>query len=418
MSKIVGRRDLSNWVIHFVHSRNLTNQDAASSFNFEDDHYIIPDGFTYDGKPVYLSSKDEEDDYGLSEEADAFEVLKKILHDGIIKAGWSFRNGKPTIYGSKAAACFTEMPLYALMEYAKSRNAEGYVAPYGIAFLKEELFRAGARPVIYGLSISHKEAKKADPNFGIGLRSLATSSGLGNKEMYRYVYTSLGKEKNISWMHEREWRWADIREHFEFPGLPFYAINDTIKFSRIIIIVKTKKESEKIIQHLIHLTHSKATNFAREYDLRLIERSYVLAIDALDGLFADPLNITLDELPLARIPKLPKILVSFTVMQKVKEAIAEADRICYEATKADFEKHGDYDISGFCSIVTYVPKSEITQALIDMERAYSYGKGYYSISLKTYPCQGLGTQEIGCRAAAEYLTQALVQSFTVNSRWD
>lgn len=124
-------------------------------------------------------------------------MLKKILRDGYIRAGWSFRNNSPTIYGPKAAVCFTEMPLFGLIEYSKTRNAEYFIEDYGIAFLKDELYKAGARPVIYGLTTGHKEASEKDKYFGKGLRNLAFETGLGLKEQYRYVYTKLGAVKKM-----------------------------------------------------------------------------------------------------------------------------------------------------------------------------------------------------------------------------
>ncbi|KFF16525.1 hypothetical protein [Flavobacterium hydatis] len=414
----MSRTDLSNWVIHFVHNVNTNNQSIESSFICGDDQYAIPDGFTYDGKPIRITEKYQEDDYGLPDEACAFEVLKKILHDGVIRAGWSFRSGNPTIYGSKAAACFTEMPLYALIDYAKKRNAEGYVEPYGIAFVKHELFEAGARPVIYGLSVPPKEAVAGDPNFGIGLRSLAAECGIGSKEMYRYVYTKLTRNKSVNWMHEREWRWADVAEEFEFFGMPFYALNEQTKFTKVIIIVKTKYESKEILEHLINLLHSRTTNFDREYDLKLISNTYVLAIDELEGLTNDTASVNLDDLPLSRVPKLPKITVSSEMSERVKEAVRAAELICYEVSKQYFEQYGEKDICGNCTIVTSIPNTEITQALIDLEIANSYAKGDYSFYLKTYPTQALTAKEKGYTAAAEYLTKTLGQKFTMESSWD
>ncbi|WP_456311574.1 hypothetical protein [Pseudomonas shirazensis] len=414
----MARQDLSNWIIHFIHGRNIENELFESSYSLDDGQYSIPDGFSYHGEPIRLTSKYEEDDYGLNEDADGFEVLKKILHDGIIRSGWSFRKSKPTIYGPKAATCFTEMPLYALIEYSKTRNSQSSIEPYGIAFLKNELYNAGARPVIYGLSGKHLESKKGEANFGIGLRTLSSECGIGIREMYRYVYTNLSAGRNVTWMHEREWRWADVDETNEFAGLPFYALNDFIKFNRLIIIVKTKKESEEIIEYLMHLIHSGSTDFAREYDIKLIERTHVLALEELDSLVKDPLKVNLDDLPLNSVPRLPKIIVPKEILEKVKTAIECASTICYKESEKDYEAHGDYDVSGFCHIVTYDVKSEITQALIDLDIAHSYGKGSYTVYIKSYPVQGLGTQEIGHKAAAEYLTAELGQKFYTKSRWD
>ena len=415
------RSDLTNWIIHFVHRRNPENDPLEFSYDFDEMEYQpFPDSFTYEGKPLFKTEKYQEDDYGLEPDAYAIGVLKKILHDGIIKTGWSFRNGNPTIYGPKSAACFTEMPLYALIEYSKNRNDENYIEPYGIAFMKEELFDAGARPVIYGLSGTHKEAKKGDDFYQIGLRTLAKETGIGLREMYRYVYTNISTTKRIDWTHEREWRWADLDEKFEwFSGLPFIAQNKEFNFSKIVVFVKTTEEVENVIEHLQHLYHSKTTNFSREYDLEVIANTYVLAIDELAKLNKDIKTVNLDDLPLNSIPKIEQIVVSKDTKEKVKIAISDATKIYMEQADKDFKKLGDGGPCGWLNIVTYVSNSEITQALIDLGFAHSYGKGYYQISLeKGYPAQAIAIDEKGKELAAEYLTKELDQNFYTYVRWD
>ena len=101
------------------------------------------------------------------------------------------------------------MPLYALIEYAKTRGKRtGYVGNYGIAFRKRELFAAGARPVIYGVSCSHTEVMSVEDSwYKYGKRVLDKMCGIGLQEQYRYVGTDLTKTTPIDWTHEREWRW-------------------------------------------------------------------------------------------------------------------------------------------------------------------------------------------------------------------
>ena len=87
----------------------------------------------------------------------AYGVIRKIVSDGHIRASWAFRNGKPTIYGPRAAVCVTEMPLHTrLVDYAKRRKATD-VGCYAIGLLKSEFFAAGGRSVIYGLSTEWAE---------------------------------------------------------------------------------------------------------------------------------------------------------------------------------------------------------------------------------------------------------------------
>ena len=88
---------------------------------------------------------------------------------------------------------------------------------------KKELFAAGARSVIYGLSGNKYEATESDKLYTAGFRALSERCGIGREEQYRYVHTDLNREPPIDWTFEREWRlaikdsrWGDI------PGLPFF----------------------------------------------------------------------------------------------------------------------------------------------------------------------------------------------------
>jgi hypothetical protein len=414
---IMSRHDITNWIIHFVHKRNPENDPLEFSRDWDKTmNYVkFPNNFKYDGEPIYQTDILEEEAYGLEPDESALEVLKKILHDGIIKCGWSYRNGNPTIYGPKSAACFTEMPLYALIEYSKSRNNENYIEPYGVAFLKTELFEAGARPVIYGLSGVHKEAITGDENFGIGLRTLSSECGIGLNELYRYVYTSIKSHKRIDWTHEREWRWADLDEKFEFAGLPFFAKNNEFSFSKIIVLVKTNDDVEEIIKYIQHLYHSESTNYAREYNLITIANTYILSIEELSKFDKDIETVKLDDLPLNKIPKLSKIKVKPETVEKIKNAIKVATNISYAECERVFNERGDVGSCGWANIVTYVSNSEITQALIDLGLASSYGTGHYDIELgKSFPVQSLDVNESGKIKAAEYLTKELGQYFTTH----
>ncbi|MBE2189611.1 MAG: hypothetical protein KGZ71_03030 [Desulfobulbaceae bacterium] len=281
------------------------------------------------------------------------------------------------------------------------------------------MFEAGARPVIYGLSGTHKEATKGDKNFGIGLRTLSSECGIGLNEMYRYVYTNIKSHKRIDWTHEREWRWADLREKFDFAGLPFYADNEEFSFSKIIVLVKTNEDVEEIIEYIQHLYHSKSTNYAREYNLTTIANTYILSIEDLAKFDKDIDTVKLDDLPINAIPKLPKIVVKPETIEKVKNAIKVASEISYDECERVFNEKGDVGGCGWAYVVTHVTNSEITQAMIDLELASSYGTSYYYIKLdKSFPAQSLDVDEPGKIKAAEYLTRELGQYFTTRWKWD
>lgn len=105
------RLDLSNWIIHFVHDRNIENENyTIDEFGFMT-FSSSPDGFKFTGEPIYLENPIKAEEEQLDDAASAYEVLRKIITDGYIKASWSYRSHRATIYGPKQAVCFTEMPI-------------------------------------------------------------------------------------------------------------------------------------------------------------------------------------------------------------------------------------------------------------------------------------------------------------------
>jgi hypothetical protein len=411
------RHDITDWVIHFIHRRSAETDPLAISFEpkgLKLDEF--PDNFSYNGEPIYLPDRYENYIYNRPSDDYSFSVLKKIMHDGFIRAGWSFRNSIPTIYGPKAAVCFTEMPLYGLIEYAKNRNKQHLVEDYGIAFLKRELFGAGARPVIYGLSTVHKEAEDKDLFFCKGFRNLSSETGIGLKEQYRYVYTKLDSSKKTDWTHEREWRWADLDEAFEFPGLPLFAETGKVSFTKVIIIVKTSLEAQEIVGYLKTLHDSGGTNFNRRYDLKIISNTNVVAIDELKKVVNNMGLIKLDDLPLHSLHKIKKVTVSRETLEKVKSVWEQANVISLQKSTEFYEK---YPVtkngfrpgrSGFTKIVTFDASSEVTQALINLNIAVADAEGFYELfGLKYYHCQLLEVEEEAANAATEFLTAELGQ---------
>jgi len=80
------RKDLTEWIIHFVHDRKIDNESSVYFGNLGEYH-DFPDNFSYEGEPMYQTEQYQEDEYALEEDASAFSVLRKIIHDGIIKSG-------------------------------------------------------------------------------------------------------------------------------------------------------------------------------------------------------------------------------------------------------------------------------------------------------------------------------------------
>lgn len=162
------RSDLSEWVIHFVHERKPESEISSLQEFFEPGYtgeFKYPDYFDSFGEGQCIFSTYDENEYKIPRDADAFQVLLKILHDGFLHSGWSRRNGSPTIYGPRSAVCFTEMPLHAFLKYADDRgNKTGLISRYAIALKRKELFKAEGRPVIYvNLGLSYYQFGRKYP---------------------------------------------------------------------------------------------------------------------------------------------------------------------------------------------------------------------------------------------------------------
>jgi len=228
VSRIIeDRLDMTEWVLHFVHARDFRNEPEGWMVRFDKFGWYP----YHEDKDINyrFSDWDIMDESSLLEpDAAPMGVLHKIVTDGHIRASWSFRNGKPTIYGPRAAVCFTETPLYALVDYAKRRRGTA-VDSYAIGLLKSELFRAGGRPVIYGLSGAHVERDITSRPWP---RKLKDSCGIAESEQYRYVATSMSTERPIDWTHEREWRWVDHRDACSCPGIPVWISDEPCVFSQ------------------------------------------------------------------------------------------------------------------------------------------------------------------------------------------
>ena len=229
------RLDLTDYLTHFIHKP--LRQDGA-----------MPLCYDKDDKPVYAKANSKYDSSYIIQQPSSFEVLLKILHDGIIRPGWSHRGDSPTIYGKRSAVCFTEMPLYALAKYAIERDDAYKVDQYGIALNRCQLFGYGARPVMYGIS-GHSHGGVAEKETQAGYRLLDESTHFSLQEQYRFVRTEMSESDphGFDWMHEREWRWplpVDENEapaHPDVPGIPIYGFKDCC------VLVKSRSEKDDIV---------------------------------------------------------------------------------------------------------------------------------------------------------------------------
>lgn len=427
------RIDLSEWVIHFVHNRkpedNMQDfQEIAKLEGYQGD-VRLPDYYDEKGKEHNILSEFDEAYYRITSDAPAFEVLLKIMHDGFIHSSWSLRNLTPAIYGPKTAVCFTEMPLYALIQYAKFRGSySGYVGNYGIAFRRNELYAAGGRPVIYGLSGEHIEAEKTPAGIFQGRILDVEKTGIPIHEQYRYVATKLKKqyaygEYPIDWTHEREWRWALPDDKVGVPGIPFFlSKNYADYFSEIIIIVGTDEEQLEAIMHLKNLYDAGSTGLGQEYDLNKIAATKVVSLETISKIQNLDMNhVRIEDLPTRQMALMPTFTVSRELEEKVKEVVEEAGKISVDSVVDYLKRNPDFDEQkgfwGWAYVCTN-EQTEITQALQNVGLSHTYADGIYQLRVKEYRTSNLELLEIGAEAAASYLKKALGQSFYVTTKLD
>lgn len=417
------RIDLSEWVIHFVHDRKeKDDMYALREINKIEEPYEtfrIPTNFDKDGNPQDLTLEYTDNEWPITTDASGFEILQKIIHDGYIRSGWSFRDNVPTVYGPYSAVCFTEMPLYGLIDYAKNRGEKsGYVGNYGIAFLRKELFDAGARQVIYGLSTDYKEADDiTDAYYNHGLRCLSEKCGIGLQEQYRYVSTNLGKGKRVDWTHEREWRWPFKGGNEGVAGIPFLLSEEWgYQFTQLVIIVNKDEEQHEILDQLKNMYDSKSRNCGFDYNISLIPAIRVLSLETLAKANVDMRNVRIKDVPTLQVEVRTKIPVRDTVRIQVLEAIKKAEKVYDDAVERYLKENPDYITPkynwGSAGVFTW-DNTEVTQALFDADIAKTYADGKYMFHVGKRIYDDMDLEIIGARAAATYLETQLGQSFEV-----
>jgi len=252
------RIDLSDNLIHFVRSLDKSTSD----YNLSEMH---PKEYEMNGDIVEQDS--------LS----PFFILRRIIRNCQIISTWSYRKGQRTIYGEYPAVCFTEMPISEFVKTSIDRQAKGQkISNYGLIFNKEELFKNGARPVIYGTSVTAAAEDK-------GNSKVLSPPIFDKKELYRYVAFKLDRlPYPIDWTHEREWRWPNYNYQYhpidsvlwsdeecsdelkelyrlrEQERIDFHGLNiDQHSLTNIGIILKTKEQARLVIRDILWLVDSK-----------------------------------------------------------------------------------------------------------------------------------------------------------------
>jgi hypothetical protein len=372
------RIDLSDWIIHFVHHRNKNNDPSlifADKYGPADYPYHADCEINERFADWYARDRD----YNLAENADPLSVVCKIIRDGHIRSGWSFRNNRPTVYGPRSAVCLTEMPLHALLNYAAQRKDKGNVGVYGICLLKDELFQSGARPVIYGLTEQHRETESDWP------RILDQRCGIAEHEQYRYVAMNLSGKKRIDWSHEREWRWVDSNDLCNVPGLPIWLDDEPIQFSQALILVTNEGEAERILNLTKQLYDAEFSGEDTRYSKKALLNTRVIVLDDLTcGPNLEIVNtLRIDDIPAAKRISIARPKPDKAFLEKVKDAINKADEASVKAAKDYLETaiktNGNmnfFEPFGFVSVMVFDPQSALTEALIVLDEVSVTVDGY------------------------------------------
>lgn len=420
------RSDLSQWVIHFVHARNELCLPCDD--DLPDDLIHVPYTVDIEKNSRYDSWDIRDEEYPMDPQASAFYVLLRILEEGIIRSSWAFRmsgpQGKlrPTIYGPRAACCFTEMPLYAFLQYVRNRHNEKAIDSYAISLLRNDLFLAGGRPVIYGLSGKHKEQTCSS----LIPRLLDPTCGLSEHEQYRYVAFNLAN--GIDWTHEREWRWSDIHDSCFYPGLPVWTVDPNIKFSKVLVLVRSNSERETILQKLKEMYDSGCDPYCIEYSRETIQNTFVVSLDEILGNeIGDKPMIRLEDLPTHRLKKYKTPIPSADYIANVKiiltQAISAADKAAEDYRNNALRNSDGFikDVYGFADLVVRDSQSEFVQALLCLNACESLSGVGYVINGLTDGCKEhvLGEKESAVRAAEAVFKEVLPRtSFYVRTTWD
>lgn len=366
------RHDHTSWLIHFVRNR-IPEQDFPGESEVECEYFV-----------------NEE----LECDADAFQVLRTIVRLGGLYPGYSFRSGRTTIYGGKPAVCVTEMPLYSFASYVSERGNAGCVSAYGIAFLKSELFEAGGRPVIYGLSSEMLEYDENTP-----CRRVFKESVLPISEQYRYVAYNPSGDKWIDWSHEREWRWVPkdaekdtvcgLRGDGTFdanPGLPlFLGKENDGYFSKLCIIVWTEEEARKIQELLTGLYFSGANDYDTPFSRALILNSFIIVLEKVVSQVEIEHNLNAQTIEGLQEADLTTTIITTNPPYNAKELINTAIKKAKEAGKKAAEEykdtHDDFGVyCGFASVVTHEISNPLVQYMLKEGIATAFD-GYICITV-------------------------------------
>jgi len=409
------REDITDWLIHFtkdISSKNQTeiyikDEDEEGEAYILDYSNQIPNGYT---------------------SLTAFECLKNIVTECGIRYNYSLRNGKTTLFGGSPVICFTEMPLKSFIEYAKVRNPSSN-STYGIAIRKKEMYKYGARPVIYGLSNDQDFRYITKNNFN---RTLDPSI-LSLNEQYRLVTFDLS-DKNIDWSHEREWRLKKpeidsdyiLAEHNsnhleEVPALNVFS--EESYCSEILLIVNNQNEADEIHDIVLAQLDSKGNEYGVSFDPKKIS---LLLLENISD--TSPYPHRIEDLPPEAYYKVDFVSLTPQELSLLMETIEEAKTTVTKNASIKFHKttsltrltSGNYiDGCGNSSIHCSNPRNKYLRKMIELGKARAYGDGYSLVFIgETDSIQGVSYHEFVAKEVCDYVNGKLGTSFFVKTYFD
>lgn len=381
------RFDLSDYLIHF----------------FRDVDQSTPDGILFPEHARFNNVAE-------SSVLDSLFLMRCALRHNKLFATWSFRNGRPTIYGRSPAVCFTDMPLAAFVQSSNERLARGEnVGRYAFMIPKAAMFSLGARPVIYGLSQPARELKNAQPY------RVFDNDTLPLVEQYRYVAYSIGDVKTIDWTHEREWRWRyeGGESHFEPGGdgdlvetlaeMPGLSLGGS-DIQGMGVLVQDQEDVEKVIYDILTLV-----------DAGIIDESMIRFVIPLckveqHGSIQDPGRVS-DLINEHSIDLSGYFSIS---EERVEEINNEVDSIIRMITRSGGHQPGDRD-DAYGKSWVWLPDngSELVRALLAANRLIVSTEGRYLLDIALLVPLPAGFDEHYCKQVAK----GLATQFEVNATY-
>ncbi len=403
------RTDMTKWLIHFTKDVTDENQPIIEYEKRLDDGSVYQE-LDYTNQLPYGYSK-----------MSAFECLKNIIKECGIRYGYSFRKGKTTLFGGEPVICLTEMPLISLVNYTRKRRSNS-VTTYGIAIKKNEAYKFGARPAIYGLSDTQK-LKYVENN---NIKRILDSKHLPLKEQYRLVSFDLG-ERKIDWTHEREWRIKrkdDILHNtiveygYEIQEVEIFNIFDRdYNNEEVILIVNSEDEANELFDLVQHQLDSESNPFGKPFTQKKISILNIGKLSNKDFSRIEDLDreayfeIKLEELDEENLNRLSEII------RIAKEEITPNAEKEFMANR-----NGNYDVRdacGFASIKSYNPRNKYLRGLKKLGFASSFGDGYSIKAIGKYTfIQSITYHEFIAEKVCDFLNKEIGDIFHVTSRMD